>query len=506
MNAYAILDGGGVKGAALVGCLKAAQERGVVFAGYGGTSAGSIVALLAAVGFDPDELRSIMVDEIVFRDFLDDGGIELTNLKNLPSNLGSKLALGRYYWRNRSLLGRIGKDFGLYNARKLQTFLETKIKEKLPHLRNETSITFHHLKKAECSPLKIVVSDLKSHEPLVFSAVGEEERNGSVIDAVRASMSYPFVFRPVKFNESLYVDGGLSSNLPVFLFERERHEEGIPVLAFDLISSKGNSDETDKFGLFCNNLFTTALESTDILLRKIISGIHYIQVEIPKDINTLDFALSQQRRRELFDAGYIATNEYFNRRFQFYGRAKNQVEQLQTLRTPPALVRPVLQAFAHALESQTDARKIRANIMLPTGYGTRIVVYQYGMDRDSDSDLELEIDAGCGGGAWKRKRPVAGDLLEAKRLYKEWGMTEEQQNKIRKDRKAMLCFPIFELGKDLSRPADIETLDLIGVLSVDTSTPLSETGWLSSGASQELSQAVIKEGETWADILSRILR
>ena len=48
MKRYAILAGGGVKGVALAGCLAASQEKGIRFEGYGGTSAGSIVALLAS--------------------------------------------------------------------------------------------------------------------------------------------------------------------------------------------------------------------------------------------------------------------------------------------------------------------------------------------------------------------------------------------------------------------------------------------------------------------------
>src|SRR5271165_4951747 len=77
MKAYAILDGGGVKGAALAGCLKAAEELGIEFAGYGGTSAGSIVALLAAVGYTGDELLHMLVDELDFTCLLDDGGQRL---------------------------------------------------------------------------------------------------------------------------------------------------------------------------------------------------------------------------------------------------------------------------------------------------------------------------------------------------------------------------------------------------------------------------------------------
>ena len=56
MKAFGVFKGGGVKGLAHVGAYKAATERGIEFEGVAGTSAGSIVAALIAVGYSPDEL------------------------------------------------------------------------------------------------------------------------------------------------------------------------------------------------------------------------------------------------------------------------------------------------------------------------------------------------------------------------------------------------------------------------------------------------------------------
>ena len=56
MKAFGTFKGGGVKGLAHVGAYKAADEKGIEFIGVAGTSAGSIVAALIAVGFTPDEL------------------------------------------------------------------------------------------------------------------------------------------------------------------------------------------------------------------------------------------------------------------------------------------------------------------------------------------------------------------------------------------------------------------------------------------------------------------
>lgn len=73
MKAYGVFDGGGVKGTALAGCLAAAQDEKIEFQGYGGTSAGSIVALLAAVGYSGHELGGILVD-LEFTELMDDEG------------------------------------------------------------------------------------------------------------------------------------------------------------------------------------------------------------------------------------------------------------------------------------------------------------------------------------------------------------------------------------------------------------------------------------------------
>src|SRR5437879_540072 len=89
MQAYAILDGGGVKGAALAGCLEAARDFGVEFVGYGGTSAGSIVALLAAVGYAGDELRNAMTNDLELGKVAAEVKRPLSALNEVRGKLGS---------------------------------------------------------------------------------------------------------------------------------------------------------------------------------------------------------------------------------------------------------------------------------------------------------------------------------------------------------------------------------------------------------------------------------
>ncbi len=496
MRAYAILDGGGVKGAALAGCLKGAEEQGIQFEGYGGSSAGALVATLAAVGYSPDELRTLL-SETVFQSFLDDQGAALARLQSIPQRIVNPL----YIWPDYRFVKRAMASLGLYPGAPLKTFLLTKITDKVPAVRGRADVSFTQLREAGCKPLKIVATDLGTREPTVYSASGGTDFDGSVLDAVRASASYPFVFQPVLINDRYFVDGGLCSSLPVFLFESERADKPLPIIAFDLVQRRPQRPEPYRFGTFCSDMLASALESADFLLRSVVRNIHHVRVIVPDNIHTLEFTLDKHKTEALFNAGLAATHSYFSQVVPQWSQAKNEVELLQArLGVSNELVTPVLEAIGLEFERQTKSRNVRVSVSLPTGYGTRIVTYQFGMDRDPDIDLELAADSGCSGRAWATKRPVAADLLAAKGNFEpEWRMTREQQNKVRVDRCSMMSFPIFDLTDPLSETS-VDRLRLLGVMSVDSDTTLTDTGWVGDHRDE-----AVRIGTRWADVLSRLL-
>jgi NTE family protein len=211
-KAYAILAGGGVKGAALVGGIKAIEENNIEFVGYGGTSAGSIIAFLASVGYTSDELKKIMIEEIDFTRFLDDSASELEILKDslgkffdkinnfndeicnickIRENIYLMKTLAKY-------LKKLNQDLGLCDAKGLKQFLLERTAQKHPTFNNRTDITFRELQEQRCYPLRVVASDLISRQAVIYPLDQEQGLDYSVIDAVRASMSFPFVFSPVK--------------------------------------------------------------------------------------------------------------------------------------------------------------------------------------------------------------------------------------------------------------------------------------------------------------------
>ena len=119
------------------------------------------------------------------------------------------------------------------------------------------------------------------------------------------------------------------------------------------------------------------------------------------------------------------------------------------------------------------------------------------MDHDADSDLMLEVDAGCTGRTWTEKKPTFADREEAReKCTSKWKMTQQQQNKIRTDRRAMCAFPIFEKIKT----KDGEDWRIIGTLSFDSKSKLEV--WLANETSK---RNIVDIGLTWADIVSKLL-
>jgi NTE family protein len=496
------MDGGGVKGAALAGCLQAAQRFDIEFIGFGGTSAGSIVALLACVGYSGDELTELMTTELKLNELLGSVKEPLEILKKLPEDLGAlawynlQFRLAKY----QSPAQLLRDDFGLTGCENFEKALLELVRRKLGDDIPE-DFTFTDLAARKLRPLKIVASDLSSRKPVVFSAVDE---NAPVLSAVRGSMSYPLMFKPLKYGDRLFVDGGLCSNLPAFVFDSERAKDRRPLIAFDLVSPPRDPPNPYQFGDFVSDLLETALEAGDYLRRQ---SKEFFRVEIPtpKGIDTLDFDVSAEQLKSLVEVGFVRTTYFVSQDLAPWTQARNQVERLQALYASPEEVGFVLSQYVAHLVRELGISSPRASITLPTGRGTRIVVYQIGMDADPDQDLEIGQDAGCSGACWMDKEPSYADLEDAAQRVGSSGLTPQEQAKVRTDRKAMLSVPIFDRIAIGDR--DNPDRPLLGVLSVDTNQTLAQLDWTfeSDSPSKNLEKA-IEISDDWSGILTKVLR
>lgn len=172
MKVAVVLGGGGMKGLAHIGALKALYRHGIVPDEYIGTSVGSYIAALAAGGFHPDQIEDIALS-ITRRDILD------------------------YNWLG--LLFGAGRSRSLYRGKALHDFFRRTI----PVDR------WDDLK----SPLYITSVDLGSMQEVIWGMPGYREI--PVHDCVVASCSIPGIYPPKKINEYHFVDGSLVDVLPV---------------------------------------------------------------------------------------------------------------------------------------------------------------------------------------------------------------------------------------------------------------------------------------------------
>jgi predicted acylesterase/phospholipase RssA len=102
----------------------------------------------------------------------------------------------------------------LTDAASFRNWLDGAVRQKIGI--GSAPVLFRHLK----IPLKVVAGDLLSGKMRVFGVSGDADLNA--VDAVVASASYPLFFQPYPFQGSLFVDGGLLSNLPAWVFDDER--------------------------------------------------------------------------------------------------------------------------------------------------------------------------------------------------------------------------------------------------------------------------------------------
>lgn len=230
-RADGVFEGGGVKGIAFAGALTAAErEAGVEeWVNLAGTSAGSIVSALLAVGYNAQGLQKILGDAH-YRRFADcgPGGVWVGGLVNAVTRIRG-CAPGKYFteWMREQLANSpLGREL-----KREITFGDLK-RTDLPPISELPDITPEKYERAKYR-LHVIGSDVTGGRMLIMpddlpNYSGKdgkpfEKDSFPVVDAVRMSMSYPFLFAPVTLYREgrphYIVDGGLLSNFPIWLFD-----------------------------------------------------------------------------------------------------------------------------------------------------------------------------------------------------------------------------------------------------------------------------------------------
>ena len=200
------LSGGGIRGIAHAGVLKALEENNIKIDYIGGTSSGSIIATLYAMGYSPYYIY------ILFKRYAKD----LVNQNSLSTitSIGSFMANKKTHFSGFYSGEEIEKGFNQIALRK--------------GIKNISEIRM---------PIVIPTVDVQDSQEYIFTnhiPKNEENKekyinNISIGKAIRASSSFPALFNPCDYNKHKFLDGGILNNIPAIEVKKQGADKVISV-------------------------------------------------------------------------------------------------------------------------------------------------------------------------------------------------------------------------------------------------------------------------------------
>jgi len=227
------LEGGGALGLAHIGVLQWFEDHHIPIDYLAGTSMGGLVGGLYATGKSPQELQ------------------ELVKEQKWDIIIGGQIPYEDLSYRRKEDLRAIQNSIKLGLKHGLSTPSGLNSGSEITLLIDRETLAYPKLDSFDSLPIpfRCVATDLVSGKEVVFS-------NGSLQQALRATMSIPGVFSPVRDGEKIYVDGGLVGNLPTDVVRKMGADI---VIAIHLEVAPGNPKEIQ-------SLFSVLGRSVDVVV------------------------------------------------------------------------------------------------------------------------------------------------------------------------------------------------------------------------------------------------
>ncbi len=258
-----VMSGGAAKGITHIGVIQALEENDIPIDYVAGTSMGAIIASLYAIGFTVDEMKAILVsrdfNQWLTGDIASDDryfyrqGEQTPALINFSARLGEKMPKMHYDKKAQN-------DVNLHDADKHKprsftpNLLPTSVRN--PRMARLGMIGLYGPSNAVAGgdfnnlmvPFRAVASDVNNQKAVVL-------RDGDLGDAVRASMSYPFIFSPVTIDGTPLYDGGIFDNFPVEVAQRDFRPSYI--IGSNVSKNPEKATDTDPLALLSNMIIRT---------------------------------------------------------------------------------------------------------------------------------------------------------------------------------------------------------------------------------------------------------
>jgi NTE family protein len=220
-----VFSGGGARGLAHIGVIKALEENGIPIDYVTGASMGSLVAGMYAQGFTTDEMEKLVCSEEFYNWAL---GV-------IPQNKN-------YYFKKKDdnaswITLRFNKDSVF------QTSLPTSLINSFPAYFSMMEYTAPAIAEAHYNfdslmvPFRCVAADIEDKKQVIF-------RSGDLGEAILASSAFPFYFKPIVFEGKILFDGGLYNNFPADVLIKEFNPDF--VIGVDAVGGGVNDTPPDE--------------------------------------------------------------------------------------------------------------------------------------------------------------------------------------------------------------------------------------------------------------------
>jgi predicted acylesterase/phospholipase RssA len=605
-TAVITIQGGGIYGLSMLGQLQALLAKfEIVPLAIAGTSAGAIVAALYWAGLSPMDICNKFVglttgeddrhdsealmnllgkfepagNEFTFSSFTKmqrsctdlvsglEGGLESDEAKGCLVAAASPIRAFcqwmQTWWRTFRIIPSLRshwKTMGIFRGDVLEQTIDTWIRssKRLSSCRESLPadglLTFNDIRKTAdyFPPLFLVATNLTQRRLELFSSLEERYGDVPIARAVRASAGFPGFFRPTKIQGEYYVDGGVISNFPAWVFSDALRRKlakypehyglasrpwvhfGLRVVPDPVVSREPETEMLPKE--FVRAMASLGLGMARNELEDILAGFlarsHLVEQSVKATSGPQNILQFDEVNRDTIASMFVRGREC----------AEKSLEGLSFRLPPRQMVQSILERLVRESlivlgRMDNDSIKFRSNVFLPQR-DELVLFYSVYMDEDPDRAMRLHFETGLTGFCYTRRciqicnlHKIA-ELAEAGQLdtYKLFGMHPEQHALVRKDRTWLLSVPIFdpcakyvgsstpERGGFWSRNVGQHYFGIesegatdgavLGVLNIDAAIPYDEIGMSDDPARHWTDvriQAIISLAQNHAIRLARLL-
>lgn len=326
-----VLSGGGSKGVAHIGVLMALEEAGIPIDYITGTSMGAIIGGMYAAGYSPEELYDIVTSEVFLEWVKGEIGSEYFFYFKQPEPDASWLTL------------RFQADSTLTTSLPSSLVSPVQMDYTFMELLSAASAGSGYDFDSLFIPFRCIASDIADNKEVILS-------KGDLGTAIRASMTFPFYFKPIRINGKLMLDGGMYNNFPSDVM----YNVFLPdiIIGSKVASNYAPPREDD----IISQVQTVFMENTEY---SVICDNGILIEPTLERVNVTDFS----KTIEFVDSGYAATKRRINaiREFVWEKRKKEDIDVRRAAYRESLPVLRIDSIFIKGL-SESQSRYVRRSL------------------------------------------------------------------------------------------------------------------------------------------------